>query len=93
MIVNAEKNSKLIGSKEAASWLNVSLRTLWVLRNSGQIRHLRIGRKILFSTEWLEEFVQQNAVGGMYNVGEPTQSEQICHKLWSHKKHGEGGEK
>jgi len=59
-----EKNSKLIGSKEAASWLNISTRKLWELRNSGQIRHCRIGKKVLFSIEWLEEFVQRNAVGG-----------------------------
>ena len=68
MIVNAEKNSKFFGSKDAASWLNISTRKLWQLRNSGQIRHLRIGRKVLFSVEWLEGFVQQNAVGGFNAV-------------------------
>lgn len=61
---NEEKNSKLIGSKDAADWLNISTRKLWELRNSGQIRHCRIGKKVLFSIEWLEEFVSQNTVGG-----------------------------
>ena len=59
-----QQDSKLFTSKEAASWLNISTRKLWEVRNSGQIRHCRIGKKVLFSIEWLEEFVSQNTVGG-----------------------------
>jgi len=60
-----QQDGKLLDSKETASWLNISARKLWELKNSGQIRHCRIGKKVLFTSEWIDEFISQNTVEGV----------------------------
>lgn len=43
----------LISSKEMAVYLDVSLDTLRYLRNVGKVPYVQIGRRCLFSRDWL----------------------------------------
>ena len=56
--------NKLLSCKQAANLLGISTRKLWELTNSGQIRHCRIGRRVLFSVQWIEQFIESHTYGG-----------------------------
>ena len=55
----------LVDSREAAKMLNVSVRTLWSLYNSGAMpKPIRIGRAIRFSYAALREWVDRGCPKG-----------------------------
>lgn len=53
---------KLRSVAASADHLGVSLKTMWRLINSRQISFIKINRRILISTEAMNEFVQANTV-------------------------------
>jgi len=48
----------LIGVEEVARLLNVSPRTVWTLTATGELPHLRIGRRVLYSSEGVRSWTQ-----------------------------------
>ena len=59
-----EPNNQMFSLEQAARKLGISNRKLWELKNSGEIRHCRIGRRVLFSSQWIEQFIESNSAGG-----------------------------
>ena len=53
---------KLHSAAAAADHLGVSLKTMWRLFNSRQISFIKINRRVLISTEAMNEFIQANTV-------------------------------
>jgi len=51
--------SALMSASEAAKFLGICQRTLWALKAGGEIPHVRIGRRVLYSraslTRWIEQ--------------------------------------
>jgi excisionase family DNA binding protein len=60
-----EIESPLFTESEAARYLRISARNLWQLRKAGKIRVTRIGRKVFYRRENLDQFIAAN---------EPTES-------------------
>ena len=50
--------------KTAAKLLGISDRNLHSLKQDGEIPHVRIGNRVLFSIESLKTFILQNEKGG-----------------------------
>ena len=48
--------------RETAIFINVSTHFLYKLTAKKSIPHIRIGRKILFDTEKLEKFINENSI-------------------------------
>ena len=48
--------------KQAARYIGVSERTLWRLRDSGEIPHSQINRRIVFRKEALDQFLKEKEV-------------------------------
>ena len=59
-----ETKNQMFSLDQVARKLGISNRKLWELKNSGAIRHCRIGRRVLFSSEWIEQFIESNSAGG-----------------------------
>jgi excisionase family DNA binding protein len=53
----------LLTAAEAAATLSISERTLWSLAAAGDIRTLRLGRSVRYSTQALAEFIARNGGG------------------------------
>lgn len=53
-------NSELLTDKEAAEFLRVSHQTMWRLRKSGKLPHVRLATKLLYRKSDLEAFIEQN---------------------------------
>jgi excisionase family DNA binding protein len=53
---------KLIGIKETAQMLDVSVRTMYSWVYTCRIRHYKIGRLVKFSVSDIEEFVAKNVI-------------------------------
>ena len=53
---------KLFSVKAAADYLGVSLKTMWRLIHSRQIAFIRINRRVLISTDAMNEFIQANTI-------------------------------
>ena len=47
---------------QAARYIGVSERTLWRLRDSGEIPHCQINRRIVFRKEALDQFLKEKEV-------------------------------
>jgi excisionase family DNA binding protein len=47
----------LLTAEQTAKTLSISERTLWSLRERGEIRAVRIGRRVLYSTIELQRFI------------------------------------
>lgn len=56
-----EADSALLTEIEAARFLAISPRTLWSLRQSGEIPHLRIGRAVRYSRASLHDWIDQRS--------------------------------
>jgi excisionase family DNA binding protein len=54
----------LLSVPETAEALGISERSLFSLSASGEIRCVRIGRRVLYSVEELQRFIQQHEKGG-----------------------------
>lgn len=48
----------LLGAREAASALGICERTLWTLTKSGQVPHIRVGRRVLYDPDDLRAWVK-----------------------------------
>ena len=49
----------LLTEQEAAKALGISRRTLWTLRNNGQIPSIRIGKCVRYSVDSLKQWIDQ----------------------------------
>lgn len=58
----SETLSKLHSVAAAADHLGVSLKTMWRLINSRQITFIKLNRRVLISTDAINEFIQANTV-------------------------------
>lgn len=54
----------LLDAKAAASELGISPRKLWELTNCGAVRHVRIGRRVLYDPRDLDRFLEKSKKGG-----------------------------
>lgn len=54
-----ETKRKLFSNIETAKLLGISLRTLWTLTNSGQIKCVRIGRLVKFSDADIDAYIEK----------------------------------
>ena len=58
----------LISANMAAKTLGISPRSLWTLTKAGTISHVRLGRRVMYSPQCLQEAVATNTfVGGIKN--------------------------
>lgn len=58
-----ETRPTLITAKEAAARLAISLRKLWSLTASGDLRCVRMGRAVRYDLRDLEAFIEKNKKG------------------------------
>ncbi len=56
--MKVENGSRLLTEREAAEYLGVSPRTLWGLRNEGQVRCVKIRRLVKYEVAELERFIE-----------------------------------
>lgn len=61
-IIMSETLPKLHSVAAAADHLGVSLKTMWRLINSRQISFIKINRRVLISTDAMNEFLQANTI-------------------------------
>ena len=54
----------LVSAREAARRLGISERLLWSLTNAGDIPHVRINRRVLYSPEDLRDWIARSRKGG-----------------------------
>ncbi len=54
----------LLGVDDVAKLLNVSARTVWTLTESGELPHLRIGRRVLYPVDALRRWAEARTQGG-----------------------------
>ena len=54
----------LLSVEEARKRLGIPARTVYALAKRGEIEFVRIGRRVLFRKESLDEFVTKNTKGG-----------------------------
>ena len=55
-------NNTLLNVQEAASYLHISISTLYRWVHQKKIEYVKIGSRVLFSQENLEEFIRINTV-------------------------------
>lgn len=53
---------KLLDIQETASYLHISISTLYRWVNQKKIKHAKIGSRVLFSNDCLKEFINNNTV-------------------------------
>lgn len=53
----------LVGRLEAARMLSIGERLLWDLTKAGEIPHVRLGRRVLYSPEDLRAYIDQQRSG------------------------------
>ena len=63
---NRETNppSLLLSLAEASKAINLCERTVWSLVNSGELPHLRVGRRVLISRGALERWIAEKETNG-----------------------------
>lgn len=54
--------AQLLSEREGAKWLGVSPRTLWALRDAGEIPIVRVGRLVKYDLDDLRDYVAANKV-------------------------------
>lgn len=55
-------NNTLLDVQEAASYLHISTSTLYRWVHQKKIKHAKIGSRVLFSNDFLKEFINNNTV-------------------------------
>ena len=55
-------NNTLLDVQEAASYLHISTSTLYGWVHQKKIKHAKIGSRVLFSNDYLKEFINNNTV-------------------------------
>ena len=53
-------SEKLLSKQQAARFLGISALKLDNLRRDGEVAHIKIGTRVLFSTEDLQGFIERN---------------------------------
>lgn len=53
----------LLKPREAAEYLSLCERTLWSLKCSGDIPHIRIGRSVRYSIDDLDSYIDAQRIG------------------------------
>lgn len=56
------KMNNLLNVQETASYLRISTSTLYRWENQKKIERIKIGSRVLFSEDYLKEFVKNNTV-------------------------------
>jgi DNA binding domain, excisionase family len=54
--------NNLLNIKEAASYLRISVSTLYRWVHQKKIKHAKIGSRVLFSQDSLDEFINNNTI-------------------------------
>jgi excisionase family DNA binding protein len=54
----------LMSLKEAAQALSLSERTIWTLVHTGELPHVRVGRRLLFSRAALQSWIERQESTG-----------------------------
>lgn len=54
----------LVGIEDVARMLNISSRTVWTLTVSGNLPHVRIGRRVLFPVDAVREWTASRISSG-----------------------------
>ena len=62
---NIETPRLLLSEPEAAKALGISPRTLWSLRERGEVPHVRIGRAVRYPVAGLEAYIARSVQGGV----------------------------
>lgn len=52
-----------VSAREAAKLLGVGERLLWAKTKTGEIPHLRIGRRVVYPVDLLREYIEAQARG------------------------------
>lgn len=60
MIKGVKMNNTLLNVQETASYLHISVSTLYRWVHQKKIKHVKIGSRVLFSQDGLKEFIQIN---------------------------------
>lgn len=55
-------NNTLLNVQEAVSYLRISTSTLYRWVHQKKIKHVKIGSRVLFSQEYLDEFIKNNTI-------------------------------
>ena len=55
-------HERLLKAEEAAKRLGISPRKLWELKQRRAIRHVAIGRRVLYRPEDLDDFIEQSSI-------------------------------
>lgn len=55
-------NDKLLNVQETACYLNIAKSTLYRWVHQKKIKHAKIGSRVLFSNDYLKEFINNNTV-------------------------------
>lgn len=55
-------NNALLNISEAASYLHISTSTLYRWVHQKKIKHAKIGSRVLFLQEYLDEFINNNTI-------------------------------
>ena len=62
MIKGVKMNNTLLNVQEAASYLHIATSTLYRWVHQKKIKHAKIGSRVLFSQENIDEFINNNTV-------------------------------
>lgn len=62
MIKGVKMNNTLLNVQEAVSYLRISTSTLYRWVHQKKIKHVKIGSRVLFSQEYLDEFIKNNTI-------------------------------
>ena len=64
MTVTRNDSPLLVDAKRAAAMLGIGIRTLWSITKEGELPHVRIRRRVLYSVDDLKRWIVQHKVGG-----------------------------
>jgi hypothetical protein len=59
-----ETGTLLIDARAASAALSISPRKLWTLTNAGEVPHVKIGRRILYSPDALRAYIEAQSFRG-----------------------------
>ncbi len=56
----AEKKPEYLTRKATAEYLNISLSTLWRLTKEGKLKSYAVGKKVMYKTNEVQNFITKN---------------------------------
>lgn len=57
----------MLGAKAAAQYLGISKSSIFRLVENGELTCCRIGSRVVFKKEWLDEFIENHKINGGLN--------------------------